>query len=209
MSAARLTSPDRRLQLLDAALDAFSREGFEGATTKEIAAAAGVTEAIIFRHFASKQALYQAVLDNCHGSAKAQEFIHSIRACMQRKDDRGFFHYIVSAIVRSFREDARMERVLLFAALHGHEQGLAHVRAVSNPIYELLREYVRSRQREGHLRDIPPSVILIAVSGMAKQYAMLTQMFGYPADMPDEQVADAMTGILMNGIQTQPSRTRK
>jgi TetR/AcrR family transcriptional regulator len=209
MPAVRLNSPDRRHQLLEAALDAFSRKGFEGVTTKEIAAAAGVTEAIIFRHFATKQALYQAVLDSCHGSAKAQEFLATIRSFTQRKDDRGFFLYIFNTIVRSFREGARMERVLLYAALQGHEQGLAHVRAVSNPIFELLREYVLSRQREGHLRDLPPSVILTAISGMAKQYAMLTQMFGYPADMPDEQVADAMTAILMNGIQTHPKRSRK
>jgi TetR/AcrR family transcriptional regulator len=205
----RLTAPDRRHQLLETALDFFSRKGFEGATTKEIAAAAGVTEAIVFRHFLSKQALYQSVLDHCHGSSKAQEFLSTVRAFMQRKDDAGFFRYIFSAILRSFREDPRMERLLLFAALEGDEQGLAHAREVSNPIYELLREYILSRQREGKLRNMTPSIILIAISGMAKQYAMLTQMFGYPADMPDEQVADAMTAILMAGIHTRPSRARK
>src|ERR1700722_15647638 len=104
MAAARLSSPDRRLQLLEAALDAFSRKGFEGVTTKEIAAAAGVTEAIIFRPFATKHALSQAVLDSCHGSAKAQEFLAAVRSFTQRKDDRGFFRYIFSTIVSSFRE---------------------------------------------------------------------------------------------------------
>jgi len=204
----RLNATDRRHQLLEAALDFFSRKGFEGTTTKEIAAAAGVTEAIVFRHFLSKQALYQAVLDHCHGSSKTQKFLAAIRACMLRKDDLALFRYIFSAVLRSFREDPRMERLLLFAALEGHEQGLAHVREVSNPIYELLREYILGRQSEGKLRNIAPSLILIAISGMAKQYAMLTQMFGYPADMPDENVADAMTAILMAGIQTQPPRAR-
>jgi len=206
---ARLNRPDRRQQLIESALDLFSRKGFEGATTKEIAAAAGVTEAIVFRHFPSKQMLYQAVLDRCHGSSQAQEFLTNIRASMDRKDDLAFFRYIFTAILRSFRGDPRMERLLLFAALEGHEQGLAHVREVSNPIYEMLREYLLSRQREGKLRSIEPSLILIAISGTAKQYAMLTQMFGYPAEMPDEQVADAMVAILMTGIKTQPSRNRK
>src|SRR5580698_9162945 len=123
---ARLHAPDRRHQLLEAALDLFSRKGFEGATTKEIATAAGVTEAIVFRHFPSKQALYQAVINHCHGSSRAQEFLAEIRACMQRKDDAAFFHYIFSTILRSFREDPRMERLFLFAALEGHEEGLAH-----------------------------------------------------------------------------------
>ncbi|RXL62837.1 TetR/AcrR family transcriptional regulator, partial [Citrobacter sp. AAK_AS5] len=59
----RLSAPDRQQQLLAAALQVFSRKGFKGATTREIAGAAGVTEAIIFQHFPSKEALYSAVLE--------------------------------------------------------------------------------------------------------------------------------------------------
>ena len=58
----RLTAPDRRRQLIEAAMDLFSRKGFAGTTTKEIALAAGVSEAIIFRHFATKDDLYWEVL---------------------------------------------------------------------------------------------------------------------------------------------------
>src|SRR3982751_707968 len=65
----RLPASDRRRQLVETALDIFSRKGFGGTTTKEIAAAAGVTEAIIFRHFPSKADLYNAFLDSPHGPA--------------------------------------------------------------------------------------------------------------------------------------------
>jgi TetR/AcrR family transcriptional regulator len=58
----RMSATDRKQQLLETALDLFSRKGFEGTTTKELACAAGVAEAVIFRHFASKQALYTAAL---------------------------------------------------------------------------------------------------------------------------------------------------
>jgi AcrR family transcriptional regulator len=50
----RLPASDRRRQLVETALDFFSREGLGGTVTKEIAAAAGITEAIIFRHFPTK-----------------------------------------------------------------------------------------------------------------------------------------------------------
>ena len=69
----RLAASDRRRQLLDTALDLFSRKGFEGTTTKEIAAAAGVTEAIIFRHFPSKHALYADLIDEHHTSSQFAE----------------------------------------------------------------------------------------------------------------------------------------
>ena len=59
----RMSAADRQRQLLEVSMNAFSRRGFKGTTTKEIAATAGVTEAVIFQHFPSKEALYSAVLE--------------------------------------------------------------------------------------------------------------------------------------------------
>ena len=50
----------RRLQILRVAVRLFSQRGFRGTTTKEIAQAAGVSEAMVFRHFATKEELYAA-----------------------------------------------------------------------------------------------------------------------------------------------------
>ena len=88
-AAGRMNAPDRRRQLLDAALELFSRKGFGGTTTKEIAAAAGVTEAIIFRHFPSKQALYTAVLDSKAEACGHEEWLAEIQKHMDRNDDAG------------------------------------------------------------------------------------------------------------------------
>src|ERR1700677_1791525 len=60
---ARMPGEDRRRQLLKVAIESFAQNGFSGTKTKEIAAAAGVSEAILFRHFASKEDLYHAILD--------------------------------------------------------------------------------------------------------------------------------------------------
>src|SRR5579871_704737 len=115
----RMSGSDRRHQLVDAALEVFSRKGFEGTTTKEIAAAAGVTEAIIFRHFPSKLALYTAVLDNHVQSAELQDLLAEIKSCMERNDDGALLRAIAAGILTSYRRDGRGERVLLFAALEG------------------------------------------------------------------------------------------
>ena len=55
---------DRRKQLLGIAIETFAQKGFGGTKTKDIAAAAGISEAILFRHFASKEDLYHAILDS-------------------------------------------------------------------------------------------------------------------------------------------------
>lgn len=65
MPPPRLDSSERRLAILEAALPLFAAKGFAATTTREIAHAAGVSEALIFKHFPSKQALYQAMFTAC------------------------------------------------------------------------------------------------------------------------------------------------
>jgi AcrR family transcriptional regulator len=59
----RLPRAERREQLLDAATRAFARAGFAATGLEDVAAEAGVTHVILYRHFASKTDLYRAVLD--------------------------------------------------------------------------------------------------------------------------------------------------
>ncbi len=65
----RMAADDRHRQLLRSAIDCVARNGFGGTKTKDIAAAAGVSEAILFRHFATKEDLYHAILDMKEGQA--------------------------------------------------------------------------------------------------------------------------------------------
>jgi AcrR family transcriptional regulator len=59
----RLPRGERREQIVVAATGAFARTGFAGTNLDDIAAAAGISRAILYRHFESKTDLYQAVLD--------------------------------------------------------------------------------------------------------------------------------------------------
>src|ERR1700683_4503595 len=101
--AGRMTGNDRRNQLIEVALDLFYRKGFGGTTTKEIATAAGVTEAIIFRHFPTKQALSTAVLDSKAESCEHDEWMTTIQAQMDRNDDAGVLGTLAAAILKSYR----------------------------------------------------------------------------------------------------------
>jgi TetR/AcrR family transcriptional regulator len=200
-SAHRLPASDRRLQLLETALDIFSRKGFSGTTTKEIAAAAGVTEAIIFRHFPTKHDLYNAVLDHRHDNGQVAECIAQWKGYMERNDDEGLIRAIIERAIEGYRRDLRGHRVLLFAALEGHETALEYNRRFSVPISELLCQYVARRQKEGALRGDNPAAVIAAAYGMAAQYAAMTQMFGFQTNMTDRQIADSFVSIVMHGIQ--------
>ena len=202
LPSTRMSATDRKQQLLETALDLFSRKGFEGTTTKELACAAGVAEAVIFRHFSSKQALYTAALDYKVHNGEAKNWLTETRACMERDDDEGLFRTIASRVLRSYRTDPRFERMVLFAALEGHEVALAYVREQSFPLVQLLDEYIARRQAQGALLGLRPVYVLSAIFGMAHHYAQASQMFRViPDPPPDEEVVNAFVRILMNGIR--------
>jgi AcrR family transcriptional regulator len=67
-----MAAADRRRHLVETAIRAFSDGSYRGTTTAEIARAAGVSEPILYRHFASKRELYLAALDHVWTKAKAQ-----------------------------------------------------------------------------------------------------------------------------------------
>ncbi|MBE7491417.1 MAG: TetR/AcrR family transcriptional regulator [Planctomycetes bacterium] len=62
MARKRMSKNDRRVQLMDAAARLFARSSYDQVTTAELARAAGVTEPVIYQHFATKLDLYVAVL---------------------------------------------------------------------------------------------------------------------------------------------------
>jgi AcrR family transcriptional regulator len=61
----RLPALERRALILEVARTLFARNGFHATGTNELAAAAGCSEPIIYKHFASKQALFAAVIESC------------------------------------------------------------------------------------------------------------------------------------------------
>ncbi len=59
----RLSAEDRRATILDAALEIFSRRGYNGASIDEIAQAAGISKALIYEHFPSKKDLHGSLME--------------------------------------------------------------------------------------------------------------------------------------------------
>src|SRR5207244_13067754 len=62
-----LMKHDRRQEILAAAMELFAKKGFRGTTTRDLATEADVNEAIIFRHFNTKEELYSAILEHKAG----------------------------------------------------------------------------------------------------------------------------------------------
>jgi AcrR family transcriptional regulator len=102
----RVTATARRAQIIAVARKAFAAKGFDGTTTRQIAMSAGVTEALLFQHFATKQDLYRSIL-----AAKAEEnplepVVAALRSHATRKDDRAFFEEYAKCVLALYRTDS-------------------------------------------------------------------------------------------------------
>src|SRR6202000_1103275 len=76
MTSLRMTSDLRRQLILGAAKRCFARNGFAGTTTKSVAAAAGISEGLLFKQFPSKAALYAEILaEECEADPKLMHLL--------------------------------------------------------------------------------------------------------------------------------------
>jgi TetR/AcrR family transcriptional regulator len=201
-----MSGEERRRQLIDVAIELFARKGFGGTTTREIAAAAGVTEAVIFRHFATKQELYQAILDLKCAAPGMVEWLGELQGFMDRNDDEGLFRFLIVKILAFDREDTRFARLLLHASLEGNELALMHNSQMAMPVGAKFKEYIARRQAAGALREIEPSVVMFAVAGIAQYYAMEKYLYGNKdICLGDEAAVKGFLDIVMTGLRPQES----
>jgi len=203
----RMAGEDRRKQILLVAMRLFSQHGFRGTTTKEIAQAAGVSEAMVFRHFANKEELYSAIIDHKACADNFQPPCDIVPDAVARKDDRAVFTGLALAMMRHHEHDTEFLRLLTHSALEGHE--LAHMFWDRNVrgMYDFLGSYISDRQREGAMRNVDPAIVVRGFLGMVIHHSLNNLLWDTRRlllDIPNERAAAEFTEILLRGIAANP-----
>jgi AcrR family transcriptional regulator len=206
---ARMPGEDRRRQLLKVAIESFAQNGFSGTKTKEIAAAAGVSEAILFRHFASKEDLYHAILDEKEATMGGERWFVEMKELAERRDDRGLFRHVAWQMIRSFREDTAFHRLLLYASLEGHLLADLFHERFGLPMGDFLTRYVALRQKEGAFRECDPGVAVMFAIGSMIHYAMARHVLGAKKFPPDEEaIVDQFVELTLGALEPRPAAGR-
>jgi AcrR family transcriptional regulator len=205
VGSARMAGEERRLQILAVAVSLFSKKGFRGTTTKEIAQAAGVSEAMVFRHFATKEELYAAILDHKACSHDRFEPAEMAADAIKRKDDRAVFESLALSALSHHEKDPEFQRLLLHSALEKHELAEMFFDKFVRRVYEFLGSYIRERQREGALVEMDPAIVVRCFIGMVMRHSLNNNLWD-PArhllNISNESAAKHFTNILLNGITT-------
>lgn len=201
----RMTSEERRAAIIHAACRIFAEKGFRGTTTRELAAAVGVTEPVLYEHFRTKRDLYSAIIEE-----KANEGLALLAALRNeyenRADDFGFFNSLGVALVRWYAQDSTFIRILLFSNLEGHElKELFHER--SHELFSTISAYIERRIASGAMRPVNPHFAGRAFVGMIAHYAMTGMVFGCaPFSEPPEEIVAGMVDVFIKGMSTEEGK---
>lgn len=202
----RMSGEDRRRQLITVAIGLFSQKGFTGTTTKEIAAAANVNEAIIFRHFATKDDLYAAILDYKANEVCAGDWLEELREHAARRDDEAVFRTVAEKRLSHHRcdRDDQFLRLMFYSALEGHTLARVFLERQVRPIREFLCAYIEERQREGAFREAHPRAVVNAFIGALNNHVMTNAFFkDWRLDISDEEAISNYTNLLLGGLRAQ------
>jgi AcrR family transcriptional regulator len=167
---------ERREAIIAAAITLFSQKGFRGTTTREIAAAVGVSEPVLYQHFATKSELYAAIIE--YKSLEGEEkFGHMLDSALESNDDRAFFATLATIIVRWYTEDPAYARLLLYSALEGHELSTLCYERQAKQLHEKVSEHIRRRTEQGAMREIDPLLAARAFICMIAHYSQAAVVF--------------------------------
>ena len=196
----RLKGDERRRVIIDAALALFARKGFRGTTTKEIAEAAGCSEATIFKYFTSKDELYSAILEV---KSAIEETLAKATEAAAKGDDAGVFRAVgLEALVRT-EQDPSLMRLLLFSALEGHELSHFFFESKVRHLHEFLSNYIEQRITDGVFRPVNPLLAARGFVGMVVHYLLIHEIFGVkrPVGILPEEVVETFVTLFVTGIR--------
>jgi AcrR family transcriptional regulator len=195
----RLSLAERRRQLIDVARRVFAERGFRGATTRQIAVAAGVTEALIFQHFPDKDSLYAAILDMQASTSSNDEWLSSLEAC-NPEDEAAVIRILYAGLIAQHERDPDLLRLMVFSALEDHPLS-RHVHGRATRLYRFLEAFITRGQRAGRFRPGSAGFLARATIALPIHYILQRQLFRPPwppleaAEMIESGVVFTLAGL--------------
>ena len=193
----KATGRERQASIIAVASSLFAQKGFNGTTTRAIARTAGISEALLFKYFPTKRALYAAII-----AAKSQlsQLMASIEEAADKRDDVRVF-----TLIAGFRihrgSDPSLLRLLLFSALEGHELSDMFFRNRHRVFYEFLAGYIARRTRDGVFRKVDPLLAAQSFIGMIVYHRLLHDIFGVPAHCSPEEAVAGYVDVFLEGLR--------
>lgn len=159
-----------------------------------------MNEALVFRHFPSKEELYWAVIERKISSAGPRE---RLRENLEiGGDDLVIFARLAAEILERRANDQTLSRLLLFSALENHRLSHHFFRTYVAEYYDMLADFIRKRIEEGRFRDVDPLLAARGFLGMVIYHSWVQELFGGRRfqDFNVQQVSHTLAKIWLQGM---------
>lgn len=194
--AEKLETGIRKEQIAQAALGLIAQHGLRRANVAAVARRVGLVPSAIYRHFGSKEAVVEAVLELVH-----ERLMQNVReVTTDTADAFERLERLVGRHVALIRENKGILRVVFSEEVQGHGRRTKVFRAV-DAYLRALADIVRGGQRQGTIRrDVDPDTVALMVLGIIQPAALLWHMSGGKLDI--DRHARAALAIVRKSIAT-------
>lgn len=186
-----------RTKILEAALKVFSRKGFNGATTSEIAREAGVAEGTIFRYFETKKdLLLQAADPVIMGSLK-----HILEQYRHRNPEE-FLKILLNNRLEVLAENMDLAKVLIYESVFHPEIKKRFITEIIAPTAALMEKYFHEQVDGEVFRDLDASIAVRILVGMFGVFVVWRHTFegDFYQQFSDEEVVATVVDVYLNGV---------
>jgi AcrR family transcriptional regulator len=195
-----MTAAERRERILATSLELFAKRGFAATKTKDVARAAGVSEAMVFKLFPDKESLYRALIEA--KIEEAERILPLADLAGSREPPERFFARIASVLFERIEEDPSFLRLLLFSALEGHPLSAEFDAARAQSFRGAIEAYLRRRGRT----RFDARFASRAFMGLVSSFAQARMIFREPGSrrIPRERLVRDLVSLYLKGAGGRP-----
>lgn len=193
------TEEDTRTRILKAALQLFARQGYDATTTKDLAAAAGVAEGTLFRHFTNKKAILIEVATN--------GWVELLTDLLTELSEMGSYKAVAQVMRRRMfrlRESSDLMRVCFMEAQFHPELRDRIQGEVIGKMTDVAEAFFQTAMDRGIYRRTNPKIVAQVFLGMFAIAGFSDQTIIDPNASPQEmkEMAEGIADIFLHGVLT-------
>jgi TetR/AcrR family transcriptional regulator len=193
----RLSAEDRRAEIIAASKGVFLRSNLAGARVRDLAAAAGVTEALLYHYFASKDELFVAAIAEPLETAVIATASKAIPSFdeggdIMREQTRSFIYDLLVAM----EEVAPLLGLVLFG---DHESGQRYWRELIKPALDRIRAVARRNLAVWTHREYDPDLVVDTIFATTF-FLALEDRFDNGKQRDLRATADKLSDLLFTGM---------
>lgn len=196
----RMTGQERSGQIVRVAAGLFAKKGFKGTTTREIARKAGISEAVIFKHFSCKEDLYKAIIDLCCADQTGQS---RLMAELRGKQGREVFLSVAAFLLDEHENNPTFLRLFTYSALEQQSLSELFIQTMGAQLLDFLEGHIKELAAKGALRAVDPALGARAFLGMVIHYVIAQELYGFKSrfSRPNKVVAETFVDIFFEGMR--------